>query len=53
MGNKTIFDYARLAAQAELRIVEFFDGALRGSLANEAETDLQDYASRRGKESSG
>jgi hypothetical protein len=53
MGNMTIFDYARMAAQAELRIVELFDGALRGSLADDAEKDLPDRAPRQGKESSG
>jgi len=53
MGNLTIFDYARMAAQAGLRIVVLFDGALRGGLADEAEKDLPDYASRQGKESSG
>jgi hypothetical protein len=53
MGNMTIFDYARMAAQAELRIVELFDGALRGGLADDEENDLQYYAPRQGKESSG
>lgn len=53
MGNMTIFEYARMAAQAELRIVELFDGALRGGLVDAEESDLPDSAPRQGKESSG
>jgi hypothetical protein len=54
MGKMTIFDYARMAAVAEQRIIEFFDGALRGGLADRAEKDLPDRAqARQGEESSG
>lgn len=53
MGDMTIFDFARMAAQAERHIVELFDGALRGGLVDEAEKDLPDRAPRQAKESSG
>lgn len=55
MSKKTIFDYAKMAAQAEQRILELLDGALRDDFAAErSEKDLQTRAHpRRGQEPSG
>jgi hypothetical protein len=55
MSQKTIFHYARLAAQAEERILELLDNALRGQPARErSEADLRKSAQpRQGQDSSG
>lgn len=50
----TIFDYARMAAQAEKQVLELFSGALSGGLASESKKDLPDSARvRQGKKTSG
>ena len=55
MSKRTIFDYARLAAQAEQRILDLLDCALCDELAQDgSETDLRDSAQpRQGQDSSG
>ena len=55
MSKKTIFDYAKSAAQAEQRILELLDSALRDDFAEDrSDADLQDSArSRQGHGSSG
>lgn len=49
----TIFDYARMAAQAEKQILELFEKALRDGAARAAEKDLPNSAPRQGRKSSG
>ena len=55
MSTKTIFDYARLAAQAEQRILDLLDSALREEYAaDRSDVDLHDSAQpRQGQDSSG
>jgi hypothetical protein len=56
MSRKTIFDYARAAAQAEQRIIEMMDSALREGLAevDRSYVDLPRSAQpRQGHETSG
>ncbi len=56
MSAKTIFDYARAAAQAEQRLIELLDTALQDGLEVEecSEADLRNSAQpRQGQESSG
>jgi hypothetical protein len=56
VSNNTIFNYARVAAQAEQRLLELLDGALRDDLAEEdsSEVDLRSNAQpRQGQDSSG
>jgi|GEM_PF-1388571 len=56
MSRKTIFDYARAAAQAEQRIIEMMDSALREGLAevDRSDVDLPRSAQpRQGHETSG
>lgn len=56
MSRKTIFDYAKTAAQAEIRILELLDGALRDDdlAENRSDVDLQKSAHPcQGKETSG
>jgi hypothetical protein len=55
MSKKTVFHYARLAAQAEQRILEMLDSALRDRPADErSAADLRKSARpRQGQDSSG
>jgi hypothetical protein len=56
MSVKTIFDYARAAAQAEQQIIELLDIALQDDIEVEerSKTDLRNSAQpRQGQESSG
>ena len=55
MSKKTIFDYARLGAQAEQRILDLLDNALHSELADDCSDEaLQDSARpRQGQDSSG
>ena len=54
MGETTIFDYARMAKQAEQHMLEIFEGSLRGDEADRQDDDLPDRAqSRQGEDSSG
>lgn len=54
MGDMTIFDYARMAKQAEEHILELFEGSLRADEADRQDVDLPDSApSRQGEDSSG
>ena len=55
MSTKTIFDSARFAAQAEQRILDLLDSALREDYAvDRSDVDLQDSAqARQGQDSSG
>ena len=55
MSKRTIFDYARVAAQAELRILQLLDSSLRDDFAEaRSNLDLQKTArSRQGQVSSG
>ncbi len=55
MSHKTVFHYARLAAQAEARILELLDNALQDKPRQvRSESDLRKIARpRRGQVSSG
>jgi len=55
MSQKTVFHHARLAAQAEQRIIELLDSALRDKPADDrSKVDLQKSApARQGQDSSG
>jgi len=55
MSSQTVFQYARLAAEAEQRILELLDSVLRDQPADErSEEDLQKSAPpRQGQGSSG
>jgi len=56
MSAKTIFDYARAAAQAEQRLIELLDTALQDDIEVEerSKADLRNSAQpRQGQESSG
>lgn len=54
MSKKSIFDYAKAAAQAELKIIELLDGALRDEFAHAPSEDVQKSARpRQGQRSSG
>jgi len=55
MGHKTIFDYAKMAAQAEQRVLQLLDCALHDRVIEDRSAmDLRKTAQpRQGQESSG
>ncbi len=55
MKKQSIFEYARSAAQAEQKILELLDGALKDDLAEEhSDADIQMSArTRQGQKPSG